>query len=319
MGEDMKTASKKLGLVKLTGRAYGYLQEDKGLGWSNAGLIEGKGDTLLIDTLFDLPLTRRMLEEIKSKVGKPIKRVVNTHHNGDHCWGNQLVADAEIIAHRLFREEMMKTSPDLLQAVKNAPGDDPGMASVGKAMAPFDFSGITLTPPTLGFEGTLTLYINDREVDLIHVGPAHTSTDVIVFLPEERVLYAGDIIFRLCTPIGWEGTFEIWIAALNRIVGLNPEQIVPGHGPLCGTEGAVEMRQYLQYVYKEAKACFDRGMSAADASKKIDLGPYAGWTEPERIIFNVSRAYREFRGEPHDTPVDFMEMASVMAEIRAGH
>jgi glyoxylase-like metal-dependent hydrolase (beta-lactamase superfamily II) len=311
----MATATE-LGLVKLSDRVYGYLQKDEGLGWSNAGLIAGKNGALLIDTLFDLPLTQKMLDEIRRKVGKRIKTVVNTHHNGDHCWGNQLVADAEIIAHRMFRDEMMKTSPAILQAVKNSPAEDPGIALLQKAMAPFDFSGIQLTPPTLLFENRLTLYVDDREVELIHVGPAHTSTDVIVFLPEDRVLYAGDIIFRLCTPLGWEGTFENWIAALNRIVELNPEKIVPGHGPLCGTEGAIEMREYLQYVYKEAKVYFDRGLTATEASKKIDPGPYAGWTEPERIIFNVSRAYREFRGEPHDTPVDFMEMMSVMAEIK---
>ncbi|GAB4347907.1 MAG: hypothetical protein Kow0099_30190 [Candidatus Abyssubacteria bacterium] len=309
-------ANPQLGLIKLGERAYGYLQKDEGLGWSNAGLIVGKRGALLVDTLFDLPLTQKMLSEIAAKVNKPIKQVVNTHHNGDHCWGNQLVEDAEIIAHRRFREEMEKTSPELTHNLMTISTDDPALKALQRAMAPFDFSAIRLTPPTLLFDHRLTLYIDDREVELLHVGPAHTSTDVIVFFPEERVLYAGDIIFRLCTPIGWEGSYENWIAALNKIVELNPQQIVPGHGPLCGTEGAVEMRQYLEYVYAEARACFDRGMSALEASMKIDLGPYAGWTEPERIIFNVSRAYREFRGEPIDTPVDFMEMIGDMGKLR---
>ena len=90
----MARKATQLGLVKLTDRAYGYLQKDEGLGWNNAGLIAGKGEALLIDTLFDLPLTRKMLDAITKKVGKPIRRVVNTHHNGDHFWGNQLVSDA---------------------------------------------------------------------------------------------------------------------------------------------------------------------------------------------------------------------------------
>ncbi|UCD58051.1 MAG: MBL fold metallo-hydrolase [Candidatus Hydrogenedentota bacterium] len=312
----MGDRNEQLGLVKLWDRAYAYLQKDEGLGWSNAGMIRGKGGSLLIDTLFDLSLTQKMLDQIARKIGKPIRWVVNTHHNGDHCWGNQLVADAEIIGHRLFPQEMMKTSPELTETIKKAPAEVPGVAMLQEAMEPFDFSGIKLTPPTRLFDERLTLEIDDREVQLIHVGPAHTSTDVIVFFPEERILYAGDIIFRLCTPIGWEGTFDNWIAALNRIVEFDPRRIVPGHGPLCGTEGAIEMREYLQYVYKEAKECFDREMSIADAAKKIDLGPYAGWTEPERIVFNIARAYREFRGEPHDTPVDFMEMAGLMAEIK---
>lgn len=315
----MDVRDPQLGLVRLTERAYGYMQKDEGLGWSNAGLIAGRAEALLVGTLFDLPMTRKMLQEIAKKVGRPIRRVVNTHHNGDHFWGNQLVSGAEIIAHRMFRAEMMKMTPDASLAMMAMPADTPTLALLQKALEPFDFSGIELTPPTLVFDNHLTLYIDDREVELIHVGPAHTATDVIVFFPEEKVLFAGDIIFRLCTPIGWEGTFHHWTSALDRIVGLGPEKIVPGHGPLCGTEGAIEMREYLQYVYKEARVCFEREMTEKEAAKRIDLGPYARWTEPERIIFNVARAYREFRGEPHDAPVDFFEMANVMAEMKQAH
>jgi cyclase len=304
------------GLVKLSEHAYGYLQEDKGLGWSNSGLIAGKNGLLLVDTLFDLQLTQSMLDEVARQLKRPITRLINTHHNGDHCWGNQLLSGAEIIAHRDFREEMLKTAPEMMQAMKTLPAENPGMAALQQALEPFDFSKIKLIPPSLLFDHRLTLYIDDRKVELLHVGPAHTSTDIIVLFPEERILYAGDIIFRLCTPIGWEGTYEKWIAALNHIIKLNPEKIVPGHGPLCGTEGAVEMREYLQYVYREARTCYDRGMSAAEAARTIDPGPYAGWTEPERIIFNIARAYREFNGEPFDTPVDFMEMAKTMTAIR---
>ena len=312
----MGEMDQKLGLVKLSERSYGYMQKDEGLGWSNAGVIVGADEAILIDTLFDLPLTRKMLDEIARRVGKPIKRLVNTHHNGDHFWGNQLVTGAEIIGHRLFRSEMIKMPPEMTQIIRSLPSDVPAAEMLKKAMAPFDFSGIKLTPPTLVFDHQLTLYLDDREVELIHVGPAHTSTDVIVFFPEEKVLYAGDIIFRLCTPIGWEGTYDNWIAALNRILKLRPEKIVPGHGPLCGIEGVIEMREYFMYVHSEAKRCFEREMTMAEAAKSIDPGPYANWTEPERIVSNVARAYREFRGEPYDAPVDPIELANLMAEIR---
>lgn len=305
-----------LGLVRLSERAYGYLQKDEGLGWSNSGVIAGKEGAILIDTLFDLRLTRAMLDHIARQINKPIHRLVNTHHNGDHCWGNQLVAGAEIIAHRNFRNELFKTSPELTEALKGMSAETDGMAGLQQALAPFDFSGITLMPPTLVFDNRLTLYVDDHEVELRHVGPAHTSTDIIAFLPEDKILYAGDIIFRLCTPIGWEGTFEKWIEALDLIIALAPDKIVPGHGPLCGVEGAIEMREYLLYVHREARACYERGMPAAEAARAIDPGPYTGWTEPERIVFNVSRAYREFRGEPSDAPIDFLEMAEIMAAIR---
>ncbi|RJP17302.1 MAG: MBL fold metallo-hydrolase [Candidatus Abyssobacteria bacterium SURF_5] len=314
----MSRSRNELGLVRLSERAYGYLQKDDGLGWSNAGIITGKDGSLLIDTLFDLRLTQAMLAQVAERIKKPVRRLVNTHHNGDHCWGNQLVKDAEIIAHRGFREEMLKMSPQLTQAMKQMPAANAGMAGLQRALASFDFSDIVPTPPTLLFDDRLTLYIDDSAVDLLYVGPAHTSTDVIVFFPEERILYAGDIIFRMCTPIGWEGTFQKWIEALERIVALAPEKIVPGHGPLCGVEGAAEMKEYLQFVYREAQACFDRGLPEAEAARRIDPGPYAAWTEPERIVFNVSRAYREFRHEPFDAPVDFLAMADSMAALRQG-
>ena len=106
------------------------------------------------------------------------------------------------------------------------------------------------------------------------------------------------------------------IAALDRIIGLDPAVIVPGHGPLCGLEGPREMRAYLEYVRREAKPCFEQGLSLLEASKRIDLGPYASWTEPDRIVFNVARAYRELRGEPFDAPINIAEIFGTMFALR---
>ena len=135
------------------------------------------------------------------------------------------------------------------------------------------------------------------------------------------MLFAGDILFRLCTPIGWEGTTARWIEALDRMEALAPEVIVPGHGPLCGIEGPREMKAYLEYVRDESRAAFSREKSVQEACRGIDLGPYAGWTEPERLVFNVARVYRECAGEAFDAPVDavamFREMAA-FARFRSG-
>ena len=132
----------------------------------------------------------------------------------------------------------------------------------------------------------------------------------------QSVVFVGDVLFRMCTPIGWEGTYERWTTALDRIAALNPSVVVPGHGPLCGIEGVREMKAYLEYVRGESQRCFNAGLSALDAAKRIELGPYAEWTEPERLIFNVERAYREFRGEPYDAPIDAAAMFRGMFEVR---
>jgi cyclase len=295
---------------------YACMQEDRGLGTSNSGLIN-RGGGLVVDTFWDLPHTRQLIEHYARVWKGPAQRVVNTHHNGDHCWGNQLFRGAEIIGHRRCAEGFMKEQPAAMQMLRYA-GDsaDPAIAAFAAALAMWDFDGIELTPPTTVFDGRLALVLDGTAIDLLYVGPAHTAGDVIVHLPAQRVVFAGDVVFRLCTPIGWEGTFDRWIAALDQMIALDPAVVVPGHGPLCGADGPREMKAYLQYVRAESQRFFDAGLPAIEAAKRIDLGPYAAWTEPERILFNVERAYRERRGEPYDAPIDTGSIFRGMVELR---
>jgi len=296
---------------------YACLQPDRGIGWSNSGLVN-RGGGLVVDTFWDLPHTREMIAQYARVWKAPARRVVNTHHNGDHCWGNQLFEGAEIIGHRLCAASFGKDAPpDFLQMIRNAQSsDDPAIARFAEALAPWNFEGIKLTPPTTLMDDRLELDLEGIAVHLIYVGPAHTLGDVIVHLPEAGIVFTGDVLFRLCTPIGWEGTFARWIAALDEVVALDPKVIVPGHGPLCGVEGPKEMKAYLEYVRAESRRHFDAGLTALEAAKKIDPGPYAGWTEPERLLFNVERSYREFRGEPPDAPIDAMGIFRGMHELR---
>jgi len=304
-------------LHELAPDVYACLQPDQGLGWSNSGLIN-RGGGLVVDTFWDLPHTRDLIAQYARVWKAPAQRVLNTHHNGDHCWGNQLFAGAEIIGHRLCAASFGKEHPSTMQAVKGlASSSDPALAGFAQALEAYDFSGIELTPPTRLMEDRLDLDLDGVRVELLYVGPAHTAGDVIAHLPAQRIVFTGDVLFRLCTPIGWEGTFAKWTAALDRIVALDPAVIVPGHGPLCGVEGPREMKAYLEYVQREAKQYFDAGVSVEDAARRIDLGPYAGWTEPQRILFNVARAYRELRGEPYDAPVDAGSMLRAMFALRS--
>jgi glyoxylase-like metal-dependent hydrolase (beta-lactamase superfamily II) len=293
---------------------FACLQPDRGLGWSNSGFVR-RGGGMVVDTFWDLPRTREMIELYRSVSREPVRRVVNTHHNGDHCWGNQLFAGAEIIGHRLCAAAFGKESPRAMQALQRASGS-PALEWLAAALRPFDFTGIELTPPTTLIDDGLSLDLDGVRADLLYVGPAHTQGDLIVHLPREGVVFAGDVLFRLCTPIGWEGTFARWGEALDRIVALDPAVVVPGHGPLCGVEGPREMKAYLEYVRGEARRAFDAGLARLDAALRIDLGPYAGWTEPERILFQVERAYRELRGEPHDAPLDAAALFAEMHEYR---
>ncbi len=302
-------------LKQIAKNVYACLQEDKGLGTSNAGLINA-GDGMAIDTFWDLPHTREMMNLYAQVWRKPARRVVNTHHNGDHCWGNQLFEGAEIIAHRECAKRF--DSESLVTQVKNLPPDAPAwIKGIAAALKAWDFTGVRLTPPTRIIDGDTVIAQGETEVHLIYSGPAHTAGDIMVHVPAEGVLFAGDIIFRLCTPMGWEGTYANWFKALDRIIALNPEVIVPGHGPLCGVEGARDMKAYFEHVRAEARRFFDEGLSTLEAAKRIDIGPYAGWTEPERIVFSVHRAYREFRSLPFDAPIDRPTIFGEMAALRA--
>jgi cyclase len=303
-------------LQELAQDVYACLQPDRGLGWSNSGFIN-RGGGLVVDTFWDLPHTRELIENYARVSPQPAQRLVNTHNNGDHCWGNQLFPQAEIIGHRLCAAAFDRERPALLQTLRGAvDSPDPAMATLARALSVWDFCDITPLPPTTLIEDRLELELDGVAVHLIYVGPAHTAGDVIVHLPAQRVVFAGDILFRLCTPIGWDGTFAGWVRALDFICELAPEIIVPGHGPLCGIEGAQELKAYLLYVQAEAQQGFAAGLSALECAKRIDPGPYANWTEPERILFSVERAYRELRGEPYDTPVDVVAIFRKMHELR---
>ena len=165
-------------------------------------------------------------------------------------------------------------------------------------------TAIELVLPTTLFDTRYELDLDGTEVHLIYVGPCHQVGDTIIHVPKERVVFAGDVLFRQCTPMGWTGSYEKWFQCLDLIIQLDPEVIVPGHGPLCGIEGATEMKAYLQYVRDESKKCFDAGLTSLEAAKRIEFGPYGEWRAPARLYMNVERAYREFRNEPPDAPWD---------------
>jgi cyclase len=282
---------------------------------ANSGLVN-LGGGVVIDTQSDLSHARQMIE-LFGKVwpGMP-RRVVNTHEDGDHVWGNQLFKNAEIIAHRTVPDRMRHVA-DPRESQKLLNGVDrvisrlilralhPGILALATQLQQgYDFSNIELVLPTTLFDERYVLNLDGMEVNLIYVGPCHQVGDTIVHVPAERVVFAGDVIFRQCAPIGWTGTYENWLKALDLIIWLDPDVIVPGHGPVCGIEGAMEMKAYLEYVHEESRRCFDRGLTVIEASRRIDLGPYAQWHGPARLYTNVERAYREFRSEPVDAPRD---------------
>jgi glyoxylase-like metal-dependent hydrolase (beta-lactamase superfamily II) len=300
------------GLHDLGDGCYAYLQPDGGWGWSNAGLIVGDGASLLVDTLFDLALTAEMLDAMAgATTTAPIATVVNTHANGDHCYGNELVNSAEIIASTAAAEEMSHVPPDLLASLMAAPGEAGDLFR--RVFGPFRFEGITLTLPTRTFDGQLDVDVGGRRVELIEVGPAHTAGDVLVHSPQDKTVFTGDILFIGGTPIVWAGPLSNWIAACDRMLGMDIETVVPGHGPVTDKTGVAQVRDYLSFIAAEATARHDAGMSAWDAAQDIALGPFGDWGEFGRVAVNVEAVYREL--EPGYVPAGIVEQFRRMAEL----
>jgi cyclase len=304
-------------LREIAPQVFAALVPDRGWSWSNAGFV-ARGDGLMVDTFMDVRRTREALALLADVGARKPTRLVNTHHNVDHCWGNQLFRDREIIAHRRAAERMAKDlRPELLAALVDAKEASPGLAWFANDLrGHFDFSEVEVTLPNHLIDGDVELEVGDTQIRLLSVGPAHTAGDVVVHLPEDDVVFAGDVIFRGCTPLGWEGTFANWIAALERILALEPAVIVPGHGPLCGPEGAQELIDYFRHVYAEARRCFERELSLEDAAASIELGPYGRWNQPERLVFNLARAYREFRGGSPDESLPATELLDLAVKVR---
>jgi glyoxylase-like metal-dependent hydrolase (beta-lactamase superfamily II) len=300
------------GLHRLTGHCSAWLVPDGTWGWSNAGLVTGEGESLLVDTLFDLAMTREMLDGMASVTdAKPIRTVVNTHANGDHWFGNELVGDAEIIASRPTVEEMTANGPDLIRGLLDQPGGAGRFAR--HIFAPFDFAPITATPATRAFDDELHLDIGGTAVRLINLGPAHTAGDSVVFVPEEAVLFAGDLLFIGGTPISWAGPISNWVRACDRMLALEPEVVVPGHGPVVGSDGIRQVRDYLTWVQDEAAERHARGMSPEDAMRDISLGRFADLDERGRIAQNVLAVYYEL--DPALERVDTREVFRRIAEL----
>ncbi len=303
-------------LEDLGGGLYAWLQPDGSWGLANAGLVSDGDQSLLVDTLYDLPLTRRMLDAMAdaTPAARKIDTLVNTHANGDHCYGNQLVGDARIITSTATAEEWDEVTPEIMAGMLAA-SEQLGATGefLRKAFGAYQFEGLRPTPPNETFDGRLDLRVGDHAVELIEVGPAHTAGDVIIHVPSTRTIFTGDILFIDGTPIMWEGPVANWIAACEKIAELDPEVVVPGHGPLTDRRGALAVRDYLVYVRDEARKRYDAGLSIRDAAHDIALGDYSAWLDSERIVVNVSTLYREFGYE--GPPLGAMETFELMAEL----
>jgi len=308
------------GLEGLGNGLYAWMQPDGSWGWSNAGFIRDGDESLLVDTLFDEPLTARMLAALQDATGiapEDIDTLVNTHANGDHTHGNALVPNAEVIASAAAAREMTELTAAQMAQFKVA-GRAGSLGEAGsyfaEVFAPFDFALARGREPTRTFDRRLDLKVGGKKVELHMLGPAHTTGDTLVWVPDDRAVFTGDLLFIGGTPIMWAGPLGNWLAACDRILSFEAEIIVPGHGPMTDAAGVRRVQDYLRYLDREARPRFDAGMAVEDAALDIALGEFRHWLNPERIVANVDALYREYRGD-RSVP-DMARLFGSMARLR---
>jgi 2-keto-4-pentenoate hydratase/2-oxohepta-3-ene-1,7-dioic acid hydratase in catechol pathway/glyoxylase-like metal-dependent hydrolase (beta-lactamase superfamily II) len=308
------------GLHNIAERVWAWTLPDGGYGWSNAGLVAGDGASLLVDTLFDLALTREMLDAMRPITdGAPITAAAITHSNGDHTHGNQLLGSSvRIIAATGTAEEVAHgMAPEMLTMTQVADLGPVGTPYTRERFGPFDFSGITLRNADQTFDREMAVDVGGRHVNLLDLGPAHTAADTVVHVPDAGVLFAGDLLFIGCTPIVWAGPISNWVAACDTMIALDAPTVVPGHGPITDPDGVRAVRGYLVHVAERAEAAHRQGLSFAEAADTIDLGEYADWLDAERVVVNVYQRYRELDPDTPSLPV--IALLTMQAEWYAKH
>ena len=250
---------------------------------SNAGVVAGPDGLLAIDTLGPPIHAKAFKAAAEAATRKPFARVINTHHHRDHTNGNCFFAPLEIVSSAYTRQAVVD------DGIPAHPYDTRPEWQAG-------ISELRLAPPTTTVSAGVTYRYGSTVVEVIPAYPAHTFGDLMVYLPEQRILFAGDVAFYYVTPAGHNGHLTRWIDALDRIDRMDVDVIVPGHGPV-GTKAELrQTRAYLELIVEETRKRYAMGMSPGRAAADLPLGRFAGWTNPERNAWNTVRLYAEFDG-----------------------
>ena len=280
---------------------FAYIQPD-GTWWiNNTGFLVGQQGVISIDTCSTERRTRAYRRAIADVTAAPVRTVVNTHHHGDHTFGNCLFPEATIVGHERAREEAIAFGPP-----RPLPFWDHG-----------DWGDLALDPPFLTFADRITVHAGDLRAELRYVGtPAHTTNDVLAWIPQHSVLFCGDLVFNGGTPFLLMGSVSGAIEVLENVVApLQAAVVVPGHGPVfSGAEPIRATLDYLRFVLDIAERGLQAGVRPLDAARDTDLGRFADWPDAERIVGNLHRAYAELGGTARGGPIDvFAALADMVA------
>jgi cyclase len=264
---------------------------------ANSPVIVSDTEAVIIDSETSPAAGRALVEDIKAFTDKPVKYVIDSHYHYDHAFGNQIFgADVQVIGHDHTRQRLQTNVmeqftflnsitpvPARVEALRqriaqeqNAEQKATLERQVQAALAYVEqVKEVKVTPPNMTFDSTMALYRGGREMHLLYLGRGHTDTDVVTYLPKERIVASGDLMESVLSYMG-DSYPEEWIATLDKLKALDFDTVMPGHGVVFkGKERITAFQDYLRDLVAQTNAFRKQGLSAEEAAQKVDLTKYA--------------------------------------------
>ena len=281
-------AQSQTGIIEVGANAYAFIQAE---GATNGGFIVGEEGVIIVEALMTKALTEQVKAEVKKVTSLPIRSVIATHFHGDHTFGNQYYLPASILGHAECRDELIEKWDLSVERFASRYDDtDPVQAA--------EFRNARITPPDVVFHNEkMTLYLGNKRIELYYFGKAHTRGDILTYLPDDKLMYAGDVATNAGAPFTMDGYPASWVSVLEKLEALDVETIVPGHGPVGDKGMATTEREFLAGLTSETRKRLDSGMSVEKAVADITVPGFESWSEGEGFETSVERLYLELRGQ----------------------
>jgi cyclase len=270
---------------------------ETGFHGANVGAILTGEGVILIDTPMLPEDADTWLEEIRKRTDEPIRYIINTDHHRGHIIGNQYFPMATVIAHE-FAWKNMKSYGDsfrtrLLNLYRNRM---PEAAEEWK-------QNLQIREPEITFTGRTILFKGDKEIHLIPLG-GHTPATTVVYLPEDGLLFAGDVVVTDRPPFLSQGDTKEWLEALTYLRKLQYDVLIPGHGELSGKEATEKMSEFLRIVRRKARSAYRAGLSKSDTARSLKhliqhwpIPPFEKPKADRRFKSSLSRVWNEMKAE----------------------
>jgi cyclase len=278
----MTTVSYKTGVIEVAPNAYAFIQENCA---TNAAFIVSDEGVLVIDSLMTPTLAGKLYSAIRNVTSAPIRYLINTHFHGDHVFGNQYFLPAPIVAHENCRTELQEKFDANMQRYRQR-----------EALIP-ELEQIRMTLPDVTFQDKMTIRLGDRVIELSFLGRAHSNSDILTYLPDDKVLFVGDIAVHKTLPAFPDGHITKWLTVINETAKVDAEIIVPGHGPVGGKAEFEEARELLNILNSEIKKGFDEGLSEEETAKRVNVGKFSDFAKQERVGQITQMAYLAYKNE----------------------